>query len=96
MSAARGDLEVPEGGERLREAHRMLAADQLRAASRQQQLVTALVRTAPVLAREAGQPAGDTVLHEIEQSLRGVLAHSDIAELWAKGTAAAVVIWLRA
>ncbi len=73
-------------GETLREAHRTLDAEQLRAASRQQhQLVTALARTAASLAREAGQPVSDTVLHEIEQSLHGVLAHPDVAELWAKG-----------
>ncbi|WP_435059752.1 hypothetical protein [Streptomyces sp. bgisy060] len=73
-------------GETLREAHRTLDAEQLRAASRQQhQLVTALARTAAALAREAGQPVSDTVLHEIEQSLHGVLAHPDVAELWAKG-----------
>ncbi|MFF5491542.1 hypothetical protein [Streptomyces virginiae] len=72
-------------GETLREAHRTLDAEQLRAASRQQhQLVTALARTAAALAREAGQPVSDTVLHEIEQSLHGVLAHPDVAELWAK------------
>ncbi|MFE1547839.1 hypothetical protein [Streptomyces sp. NPDC058718] len=73
-------------GERLREAHRTLDADQLRAASGQQhQLVTALARTAAVLAREAGQPVSDTVLHEIEQALHGVLAHPDVADLWSKG-----------
>ncbi|MDV5143179.1 hypothetical protein R1T08_02355 [Streptomyces sp. SBC-4] len=69
-------------GETLREAHRTLDTEQLRAANRQQhQLVTALARTAAALAREAGQPVSDTVLHEIEQSLHGVLAHPDVAEL---------------
>ncbi|MFD8976539.1 hypothetical protein [Streptomyces sp. NPDC059593] len=73
-------------GETLREAHRTLDADQLRAASRQQhQFATALARTAAVLAREAGQPVSDTVLHEIEQALHGVLAHPDVADLWSKG-----------
>ncbi|MEU2244647.1 hypothetical protein ABZ572_35240 [Streptomyces sp. NPDC018338] len=73
-------------GETLREAHRTLDADQLRAASRQQhQLVSALARTASVLAQETGQPVSDTVLHEIEQALHGVLAHPDVADLWSKG-----------
>ncbi|MEU7517516.1 hypothetical protein AB0B13_36715 [Streptomyces sp. NPDC042898] len=27
----------------------------------------------------------DTVLHEIEQALHGVLAHPDVADLWSKG-----------
>ncbi|MFD5323471.1 hypothetical protein [Streptomyces sp. NPDC127092] len=78
-------------GETLREAHRTLDAEQLRAASRQRhQLVTALAHTAAVLAREAGQPVSDTVLREIEQILHGVLAHPDVAELWAKGRLAKV------
>lgn len=73
-------------GETLREAHRALDGEQLRAASRQQhQLVTGLARTAAGLAREAGQPVSDTVLHEVEQTLQAVLAHPDVAEQWAKG-----------
>ncbi|OKJ61808.1 hypothetical protein [Streptomyces sp. CB02261] len=78
-------------GETLREAHRNLDGQQLRAASRQQhQLVTALARTAADLAREAGQPVSDTVLHEVEQTLHAALAHPDVAELWAKGRLAKV------
>ncbi|MFD0367533.1 hypothetical protein [Streptomyces sp. NPDC059071] len=78
-------------GETLREAHRTLDAEQLRAASRRRhQLVTALAHTAAVLAREAGQPVSDAVLREIEQILHGVLAHPDVAELWAKGRLAKV------
>ncbi|MDV5142865.1 hypothetical protein R1T08_00610 [Streptomyces sp. SBC-4] len=78
-------------GETLREAHRNLDGDQLRAASRQQhQLVTALARTAAGLAREAGQPVSDTVLHEVEQTLHAALAHPDVAESWAKGRLAKV------
>ncbi|MFI9297575.1 hypothetical protein [Streptomyces gardneri] len=70
-------------GETLREAHRTLDAEQLRTASRQQhQLVAALARTAAVLAREAGQSVSDTVLHEIEQTLHGVLADPDVADRW--------------
>lgn len=78
-------------GETLREAHRTLDAEQLRAASRQRhQLVATLARTAAALASEAGQPVSDTVLSEIEQTLQGVLAHPDVAELWAKGRLAKV------
>ncbi|MFE5946047.1 hypothetical protein [Streptomyces sp. NPDC056480] len=73
-------------GETLREAHRTLDAEQLRAASGQrQQLVTALARTAATLAGEAGLSVSDTVLHEIEQTLHGVLADRDVAELWSRG-----------
>ncbi|MEU4100461.1 hypothetical protein AB0F16_07570 [Streptomyces tanashiensis] len=73
-------------GERLREAHRTLDAEQLRAASREQhRLVTALARTAAELAREVGQPVSETVVHEVEQTLHGVLAHEDVAELWSRG-----------
>ncbi|WP_328485999.1 hypothetical protein [Streptomyces zaomyceticus] len=75
-----------ELGKNLREAHRTLDAEQLRTASRQQhQLISALARTAAALAREAGQPVSDTVLHEIEQALHGVLADPDVAERWSKG-----------
>ncbi|MDX2560624.1 hypothetical protein PV371_13315 [Streptomyces sp. TX20-6-3] len=73
-------------GETLREAHRTLDAEQLRAASGQrQQLVTALARTAGALAGEAGLSVSDTVLHEIEQTLHGVLADQDVAEQWSRG-----------
>ncbi|MGY3684755.1 hypothetical protein [Streptomyces sp. TE33382] len=73
-------------GESLREAHRTLDAEQLRAAGRQQhQLVTTLARTAADLARAAGQPVSGTVLHEIEQILHAVLAHPDLAEQWSRG-----------
>ncbi|MGW0122053.1 hypothetical protein [Streptomyces sp. NPDC003327] len=73
-------------GEALREAHRTLDAERLRAASRQQhQLVATLARTAADLAREAGQPVSDAVLGEVEQTLHAVLAHPDVADLWAGG-----------
>ncbi|MFG2838096.1 hypothetical protein ACGFYE_24175 [Streptomyces zaomyceticus] len=73
-------------GETLREAHRTLDGEQLRSASRRRnQLVTALARTAADLAKEAGQPVSDTVLHEIEQTLHGVLADQDVAEDWSRG-----------
>ncbi|MFE6060334.1 hypothetical protein [Streptomyces sp. NPDC056431] len=73
-------------GETLREAHRTLDAEQLRAASGQrQQLIAALARTAAALAGEAGLAVSDTVLHEIEQTLHGVLADRDVAEQWSRG-----------
>ncbi|MFJ3769116.1 hypothetical protein ACIPQJ_24020 [Streptomyces sp. NPDC090082] len=73
-------------GETLREAHRTLDAERLRAASREQhQLVAALARTAAELAGDAGQSVSDTVVREIEQTLHGVLAHGDVADRWAKG-----------
>ncbi|MER5202461.1 hypothetical protein [Streptomyces sp. NPDC002825] len=73
-------------GETLREAHRKLDGEQLRVAGRRQhQLVGALARTAVGLAREAGQPVSDTVLHEVEQTLHAVLARPDVAEQWLKG-----------
>ncbi|MFD7575431.1 hypothetical protein ACFV6U_33740 [Streptomyces sp. NPDC059810] len=73
-------------GETLREAHRTLDAEQLRAASGQrQQLITALARTAGALAGEAGLSVSDTVLHEIEQTLHGVLADRHLAEQWSRG-----------
>ncbi|MFJ9809252.1 hypothetical protein ACIRTB_13595 [Streptomyces sp. NPDC101158] len=80
---ARRFLEI---GETLREAHRTLDAEQLRAASLQRnQLVGALTRTAADLARDEGQTVGDTVLHEIDQTLRGVLADPEVAGTWARG-----------
>ncbi|MFD7610768.1 hypothetical protein [Streptomyces sp. NPDC059828] len=73
-------------GETFREAHRTLDATQLRAASGQRhQLVTTLARSAAALARRAGQPVSDTVLHEVEQILQAALARPDVAEQWAKG-----------
>jgi hypothetical protein len=75
-----------ELGESLRAAHRALDAERMRAATRQQhQLVGTLAHTAAALSREAGQPVSETVLHQIEQTLHGVLAHPEIAERWSKG-----------
>ncbi|MEX0168275.1 hypothetical protein [Streptomyces sp. LMG1-1-1.1] len=72
-------------GETLREAHRTLDAERLRAAgSRQHQLVTMLAREAADLAREAGQPLSDTVSYEVEQTLHAVLADPDVAAQWSK------------
>ncbi|WP_329276108.1 hypothetical protein [Streptomyces sp. NBC_00691] len=73
-------------GETLREAHRTLDAEQLRAAGGQrQQLIAALARTAAGLAGEAGLSVSDTVLHEIEQTLHGVLADQVVAKQWSRG-----------
>ncbi|MCX4986754.1 hypothetical protein [Streptomyces sp. NBC_00572] len=73
-------------GEALREAHRTLDAEKLRtASSRRQQLIAVLARTAAALAGEAGQPVSDTVLHEIEQTLHGVLADEEVAGQWSRG-----------
>ncbi|MFE0649384.1 collagen-like protein [Streptomyces sp. NPDC059534] len=73
-------------GVSLREAHRTLDAERLRTASRRQhQLVTALARLAADLAREAGQPVSETVTHDIERTLHGVLADPDVAARWSKG-----------
>ncbi|MFF2780939.1 hypothetical protein ACFVU3_39360 [Streptomyces sp. NPDC058052] len=78
-------------GEALREAHRTLDGDRLREASRQQhRLVAALVRTAAGLAEEAGQPASDAVLGDVERILHAVLALPDVAGPWAKGRLAAM------
>ncbi|MFF9839443.1 hypothetical protein [Streptomyces sp. NPDC013740] len=92
---ARRQPEAAEGllalGRTLREAHRTLDAEQLRAASAQQhQLVTALARTAADLAAEAGQPVSDAVLYAVEQILHAVLARPDVAAQWAAGRLAKV------
>ncbi|MGW6554065.1 hypothetical protein ACWGBV_27815, partial [Streptomyces sp. NPDC055051] len=73
-------------GEALREAHRTLDGDRLREASRQQhRLVAALVRTTAELAEQAGQPASDAVLADVERVLHAVLALPDVAGPWARG-----------
>ncbi|MEU9856522.1 hypothetical protein [Streptomyces sp. NPDC047974] len=78
-------------GEALREAHRTLDGERLREASRQQhRLVGALVRTTAGLAEEAGQPASDVVLGDVERILHAVLALPDVAGPWAKGRLAAM------
>ncbi|MGW4055963.1 hypothetical protein ACWENA_34585 [Streptomyces sp. NPDC004779] len=78
-------------GELLREAHRTLDGDRLREASRRQhQLVAGLVRTTAALAEDAGQPASDTVLADVERILHAVLALPDVAGPWAKGRLAAM------
>jgi hypothetical protein len=73
-------------GETLREAHRALDADSLREASGQQhKLITTLAREAASLAREAGLPLTETVLHDVEQVFHAVLASPDLAIQWSAG-----------
>jgi hypothetical protein len=73
-------------GEGLRDAHRTLDGEQLRELGRQQHLlVGALAREARRLAAEAGQPVGESAVHEIEATLHAVLADPDAARQWAAG-----------
>ncbi|MFE5688653.1 hypothetical protein [Streptomyces sp. NPDC056512] len=75
-----------ELAEALREAHRTLDPEQFRTLSHQQHAVIAgLARQAGGLARQAGQPVSPSVLHEVEQILRAVLADPEVAEQWATG-----------
>lgn len=75
-----------ELAEALREAHRTLDPGQFRTLSHQQHAVIAgLARQAGGLARQAGQPVSPSVLHEVEQILRAVLADPEVAERWATG-----------
>ncbi|WP_189600308.1 hypothetical protein [Streptomyces lateritius] len=83
--------QLVELGRTLREAHRTLDAPQLRAAGHQRhQLVAALAREAAGLARAAGLPIGDTVVHEVEQILHTLLADPEVAERWSHGRLTAV------
>ncbi|MFD3699133.1 hypothetical protein ACFWUZ_23835 [Streptomyces sp. NPDC058646] len=73
-------------GQALREAHRSLDGEQLRDLSHEQHVVIgALAREAVRLAAEAGTPVSETVVREVEQILRAVLADPDAAEDWASG-----------
>ncbi|RFC77119.1 hypothetical protein [Streptomyces sp. AcE210] len=75
-----------ELAEALREAHRTLDPEQFRTLSHQQHMVIAgLARQAGGLARQAGQPVGPSVLHEVEQILHAALADPEAAEQWAGG-----------
>ncbi|MFC9671286.1 hypothetical protein [Streptomyces sp. NPDC056949] len=75
-----------ELAEALREAHRTLDPEQFRTLSHQQHAVIAgLARQAGGLARQAGQPVSPSVLHEVEQIFRAVLADPEVAEQWATG-----------
>ncbi|WP_412075108.1 hypothetical protein ACLF6K_03375 [Streptomyces xanthophaeus] len=73
-------------GQALREAHRSLDGDQLRELSHEQHVVIgALAREAVRLAAEAGSPVSESVVREVEQILRAVLADPEAAEAWASG-----------
>jgi hypothetical protein len=73
-------------GEGLRDAHRNLDGERLRELGRQQHLlIGALAREARRLAAEAGQPVGESAVHEIEATLHAVLADPDAARQWAAG-----------
>jgi hypothetical protein len=73
-------------GAQLRDAHRNMAGDELRALSRRQhRLVSALARQAEQLASDAGQPLGPQAQQELAQTLQAVLADPDAAQRWAAG-----------
>ncbi|MFC6986456.1 hypothetical protein [Streptomyces cirratus] len=73
-------------GQALREAHRALDGEQLRALSHQQHVVIgALAREAVRLAQEAGTPVSEAVEREVEQILHTVLADPAAAGDWASG-----------
>jgi hypothetical protein len=73
-------------GEQLRDAHRDLDGQELRALShRQHQLVAALARQAGRLASDAGQPLGPQAQQEVAQTLQAVLSDPGAAREWAGG-----------
>jgi hypothetical protein len=75
-----------ELGEGLRQAHRELDPEQLRALSRQRHtLVGELARQARQLAADAGHPVGDAAQQEVEATLHAVLADPQAAQEWASG-----------
>ncbi|WP_322974334.1 hypothetical protein [Actinacidiphila epipremni] len=81
-----------ELGASLREAHRTLDAEQLRSLSAQQwKVVAGLAREAAGLAAQAGHPLTDSVLRDVEGTLRAVLADQDAADLWADGRLASTL-----
>ncbi|MER5938622.1 hypothetical protein ABT121_15005 [Streptomyces sp. NPDC001928] len=73
-------------GEGLRQAHHDLDGEQLRELSRQQRvLISALSRQAGQLAAAAGHPISEAARHEVENTLRAVLADPEAAREWASG-----------
>lgn len=73
-------------GEELREAHRNLDGEELRALShKQHQLVDALVTRAERLASREGSPLGPQARQEVGRTLHAVLADPDAAREWAEG-----------
>ncbi|MBM9506799.1 hypothetical protein [Actinacidiphila acididurans] len=71
-----------ELGEALRQTHGELSGQQWR-------VITALSRQATRLAADAGHRLSQTVLREVESTLRAVIADPDAARQWATGTLAA-------
>ncbi|MEV6578763.1 hypothetical protein AB0M92_11460 [Streptomyces sp. NPDC051582] len=75
-----------ELGRALRRAQRSLDGGSLHALSHQRHVVVAaLARTARQLAEEEGQAVGESVAHEVEQTLRAALADADAAGQWSGG-----------
>jgi hypothetical protein len=75
-----------ELGEQLRRAYEDLDPEAMRALGAQQgQVISALARQAARLAREAGGRISDTVLREIESTLRAALTDPDAAQQLAEG-----------
>jgi hypothetical protein len=75
-----------ELGEQLRRAYEDLDPEAIRALGAQQgQVISALARQAARLAREAGGRISDTVLREIESTLRAALTDPDAARQLAEG-----------
>ncbi|MFD9307912.1 hypothetical protein ACFWCB_35430, partial [Streptomyces sp. NPDC060048] len=73
-------------GTELRRAHRELDGGQLRALTHEQhRVIGAMARETGKLAAAAGEPLRETVLRELEQLYRGVLADEDAAGEWAAG-----------
>ncbi|MFF7177109.1 hypothetical protein [Streptomyces sp. NPDC008121] len=73
-------------GRALREAHRNLDGPRLKELGHQQHAVlAALARQARDLAAEAGQPVSETVVREIEEIVRAVVADEAVAEQWSSG-----------
>ncbi|MER7764692.1 hypothetical protein [Streptomyces sp. NPDC097619] len=87
---ARDDAEqarrLLELGQALREAHRTLSGEELRALSaRRNGVVAAMAAEARRLADEAGHPVSEGVGHEVGEILRSVLADPEAAASWARG-----------
>lgn len=75
-----------ELGEVLREAHRTLDRDELKALSGQQwRVIAALARETAELAATAGHRLTGGVQHDVESTLRAVLADQDAADQWPSG-----------
>ncbi|MEU4006902.1 hypothetical protein AB0H30_00210 [Streptomyces pseudogriseolus] len=75
-----------ELGRALREAYATLDPGGLKELSAQRRrIVSEMSRQAAALAREAGHPLSDTVLRDVETTLRAVLADPEAAAVWEAG-----------